>query len=400
MNQKSEPVKTNRGRRQFLGAMSTAAITAASSHLFPQANVAGMIELEPQFTDFLIGTYTGGRSRGVYRLRLNLATGQLSQLGLEFETSQPSFLALANKSSGRFLAVGETNAESENGGTLTLFESDSKSGRQLDQKSTLGAHPCHLVVDPNGDRVVVANYSGGSYTVFQLQDDRLSEGTCYQNQGSGPNKQRQEGPHGHCVRFIPGNSSRILAADLGTDQILLFEIKEEDGKSQLQLVSQLNMEPGAGPRQIDFHPSGKWFYVINELDSTMSQVQMPGERGEMKVLQTLSTLPEGFKGRNSTAHLQVHPNGKFLYGSNRGDDSLAIFAIDDQTGSLTLSGHKSTLGKTPRHFVVEPSGNFLLAANQDSDNVVVFPINKETGLLGDSYFQAFAPKPVCVLPVV
>ena len=246
--------------------------------------------------------------------------------------------------------------------------------------------------------MAVANYSSGSFSIYSCSDRGMSSPGTYQNSGSGPNQQRQEGPHGHCVRFVPGNDRLLLAADLGTDQVLLFMVEEGVVHPELKKLGHVNIKPGAGPRQIDFHPEGRWFYVINELDSTICQVTMPDSSGAMEVLQTVSTLPDGFSGNSTTAHIQVHPNGQFLYGSNRGHDSIAMFRIDEKTGNLEPLGHQKTGGKTPRHFLIEPNGQFLLAANQDSDNVVVFPISPETGMLGKTQFQASVPRPVCLTP--
>ncbi len=358
----------------------------------------------------LVGTYTGGGSKGVYRLELNLETGQLQQRGLVAQLDQPSFLASSPKLPGYFYVVGETEQfETKAGGSLSLLKYQPETGTAslISQQATLGAAPCHVICSSDGKFTAVANYSGGSFTVFdnvtsaELNTESplsLGAGFCFQNAGSSVNQSRQEGPHGHCVRFLPGSTDRLIAADLGTDQLLLLQLKVVDGQTQLQKVGQFKMPAGCGPRQIDFHPNGKWLYVINELDSTMSHLTMPTQSGEIELLQTVSTLPSEFKGNSSTAHLQVHPSGNFVYGSNRGHDSIAMFAIDSTTGNLNAMGHCLTGGSTPRHFLVEPSGKFLLAANQGSGSIVVFPIDSKTGILGTSQFQAAVPNPVCLLP--
>ena len=189
-------------------------------------------------------------------------------------------------------------------------------------------------------------------------------------------------------------------ADLGTDEVLVFQLKLIADEFVPRLVNRLEMPPGSGPRQIDFHPNGRWIYVINELTSTVSLIDFTPDSGEMNLLQTITTLPENFTGNNSTAHIQVHPSGQFVYGSNRGHDSIACFSVDSETGFLSPIGHQASGGQAPRHFLIEPTGHYLLAANQGSDNVLVFPIDQGTGQLGQSQFQAMVPTPVClaVLP--
>jgi 6-phosphogluconolactonase len=190
-----------------------------------------------------------------------------------------------------------------------------------------------------------------------------------------------------------------VAADLGTDEVIVFKISETKADVVLENVNAMKLKPGCGPRQIDFHPNGQWMYVINELDNTIAQLTLPDETGQMQLLGTVPTLPEGFAGPSSTAHIQVHPSGRFLYGSNRGHDSIAMFSVDETTGGLKSLGHQAAGIKTPRHFLIEPSGRFLLVANQDQDSVIVFPISRETGVLEKSSFQAYVPTPVCLLPM-
>lgn len=367
----------------------------------------------------LVGTYTGGKSQGVYGLELNEQTGQLKQTGLVAELQQPSFVAPIPGWPAYFLAVQESDhVNSVAGGGVSLLERKAAAGAAASpsasvvaQRSSFGGAPCHVITNAAGNLAVLANYSGGSYAIYRLDTQQagkaigLSPGSVFQNQGSGQNAERQESPHGHCVRFLPGCDDRLVAADLGTNELLLFQVVDRAGEATLEKIFSLPMPEGAGPRQIDFHPNGKYLYVINELNSTVSQVAMKSGVGdstkcdELELLQTLSTLPNDFSGDNSTAHIQVHPGGKFLYGSNRGHDSIAMFAIDPETGHLQAMGHQASGGQTPRHFVIMPSGKFLLAANQNSDNVVVFPIDAETGQLGKSVFQAAVFSPVCVMPM-
>lgn len=363
----------------------------------------------------LVGTYTNKDSQGVYRLELNLATGQLTQRGLVAKLDQPSFLAGSLGLPGLFAAVHETSDFSgKPGGGLSLLKFDATTGaaQVVSQSLTQGGAPCHVAIDSGGGRIAVANYSGGSYSGFRVDRAkdarspaaaelvlRLTAGYCFQNSGSSINRQRQESSHGHCVRFVPGHEDWIVAADLGTDEVLLFKVSETKADVVLEKVRTIQLKPGSGPRQIDFHPNGKWMYVINELDNTITQLTFPDAQGNMQILGSVPTLPADFQGSNGTAQVQVHPNGRFVYGSNRGHNSIAMFSVASDTGALTPLGHQAAGIKTPRHFLVEPSGKYLLVANQDADSVVVFPIDAETGILGASQFQAYVPTPVCLLPI-
>jgi 6-phosphogluconolactonase len=366
----------------------------------------------------LVGTYTGGDSRGVYRLELNRETGQLTQMGLLIELEHPSFLAASPGFPGHFAAVHETGrfADHPGGGVSLLhFDRGANVARVVTQRLTHGGAPCHVVMDSTGERIAVANYSGGSYSIYRGSRNRehgaqqppeqsgsslgLSEGFCYQNTGSSVNAQRQEAPHGHCVRFVPGHEDLLVAADLGTDEVILFRVSETQDDVMLEKISALAMPAGCGPRQIDFHPNGQWMYVINELDNTIAQVSFPAPDGSLTLLSMVGTLPRDFSAGNSTAHIQVHPSGKYVYGSNRGHNSIAMFQVDEGSGKLRASGHCLTGGEVPRHFLVEPGGRYLLVANQATDNVVVFPISPTDGTLGPSQFQAHVPTPVCLLPL-
>lgn len=370
--------------------------------------------------DLLVGTYTWGKSQGIYRLELDLATGQLAQKGLVVAASQPSFLAVHPTRPGVFASVHETDEHlGRPGGGISLYQFDPTTGTAnlLQTRATHGGAPCHIAINGDGRNLGVANYMGGNYTFFGVQaatpqsestEDGastpigagLNAGALFQNKGSSVNSQRQEAPHGHCVRYLPGESDRVIVADLGTDEVLVFQLKLIADEFVPRLVNRLEMPPGSGPRQIDFHPNGRWIYVINELTSTVSLIDFTPDSGEMNLMQTITTLPENFTGNNSTAHIQVHPSGQFVYGSNRGHDSIACFSVDSETGFLSPIGHQASGGQAPRHFLIEPTGHYLLAANQGSDNVLVFPIDQGTGQLGQSQFQAMVPTPVClaVLP--
>lgn len=346
-----------------------------------------------------IGTYTGGKSRGIYLLTLDLSTGRLKNLGVVAELKNPSFLAL--HPSGNFLyAVSEveTTGGKRTGG-VRAYAIDRSTGRLklLNGQISGGRGPCHLVVDHSGRAVLVANYSSGSVASIPLGEDGrlLKPASIIQHKGSSVNPRRQKGPHGHSINVDPGNHFAV-AADLGLDQLLVYRFDTRTGKLTPNQPPFARVAPGSGPRHFAFHPTGKFAYVINEMKSTVTAFRYDGQKGILTALQTLSTLPKNFRGNNSTAEVQVHPSGRFLYGSNRGHNSIAIFAIDQKTGRLTPRGHQPTGGKTPRNFGIDPTGRYLLAANQQSDNIVVFRIDRKTGQLKPTGQSLTIPNPVCV----
>ena len=346
-----------------------------------------------------IGTYTRGASRGIYLCRLNLATGALTTPELAAEVQNPSFVAL--HPSRRWLyAAGELgNFRGQQTGAVSAFAIDPATGKLslLNQQPSGGGGPCYLIVDAAGKNVLAANYGSGSVAVLPLQaDGRLSEAACViQHQGSGPDRQRQQGPHAHSINLDAANRF-AFAADLGLDKILVYRFDAAQGTLAANDPPSAAVAPGAGPRHFAFHPSGKFAYVINEMHSTVTAFAYDRDAGKLQSLQTITTLPADFRGNSTTAEVQVHPSGRFLYGSNRGHDSIAVFAIDQATGQLTAIQHQSTQGKTPRNFGIDPTGRFLLAANMDSNAIVVFRIDSATGVLTAAGHQVDVPIPVCV----
>lgn len=346
-----------------------------------------------------IGTYSSGGSRGIYVAELDLATGKLGETRLAAESENPSFLEL--HPSGKFLyAVNEVSSfQGQRGqGSISAFTRDAASGelKPLNQQSSQGAGPCHLVVAPNGDFVLAANYGGGSVVSLPINDDGSLAPACsfIQHKGSSVNAQRQKEPHAHSINLDPSGKFAV-AADLGTDQVLIYAFDGTSGRLSPNEPAFATVAPGSGPRHFAFHPILKYGYVINELKSTVTAFAHDEQQGRLTERQTISTLPDGFDGSNYTAEIRVHPNGKFVYGSNRGHNSLAIFAIDLDTGKLTAIGHQATRGKTPRNFNIDPSGRYLLAANQDSGNIVAFAIDDARGTLTETCRIEVA-KPVCL----
>jgi 6-phosphogluconolactonase len=349
-----------------------------------------------------IGTYTGTKSKGIYAFRLETATGTLTPAGLVAETESPSFLAI--HPNHRFLfAVNESFTGDKSGGA-SAYAVDAQSGKLtfLNKQPTGGSGACHLVVDKSGKNLLVANYGGGSVAVLPIQaDGRLEKASSFiQHQGSSVNPQRQKGPHAHSINLDAANRFAAVA-DLGLDKVLLYRFDPAKGSLAPNDPPSASVKPGAGPRHFAFYPQGRYAYVINEIQSTVTAFAYDAARGTLSELQTLSTLPDNFAGTNSTAEVQVHPSGKFLYGSNRGHDSIAVYAINFETGRLSFVEHQSTQGKVPRNFGIDPTGNYLLAANQESDNIAVFRIDPKSGKLTPTGQVVEAPKPVCVkfLPV-
>jgi 6-phosphogluconolactonase len=352
-----------------------------------------------------VGTYTNAAQdqtnpQGIYVYRMDGQTGALSLLKQAGGLPNPSFLTV-DPSRRYLLAVSETgNFAGQAGGGLSSYAIDPASGALtlINSQPTHGADPCYVSVDPSGKWVLVANYTGGSVTVFPLgEDGRLGAATdLIQHHGSSVNTARQEGPHAHSAIFAPGSSTLVLVADLGLDRIMLYDLDPAKGTLSPHSVPWLEAKPGSGPRHMVFHPNQRFLYVTHELDSTVTAYQYDAAAGIFTELQTLSLLPQDFSGQNTSADIHITPSGKFLYASNRGDDSIAIFAIDENSGKLTSLGQVSTQGKTPRNFAIDPGSNFLLAANQDSGTIVTFRIDAATGQLTPTGQTTQAPSPVCI----
>lgn len=345
------------------------------------------------------GTYTRGESKGIYCAKLNLISGALTDLQLAAELVNPSFLAFHPKLP-RLYACGEVGEfAGGKGGAVTALAIDEADGRLalLNQQSSGGAGPCHVTVDRAGSNVLVANYGAGSVAVLPIDGQgRLKEPSCVmQHRGSSVHPTRQKGPHAHSVNVSP-DGRFVFAADLGIDKLLVYRFDSAAGTLSAHEPPAVEMAPGAGPRHFAMHPSGRFAFVINELNSTITTLAYDGTTGRFRVLDSVSTLPKDFDGRNTTAEVVVHPLGRFVYGSNRGHDSIAVFTFDETTGRLAAQGCTPSGGRTPRNFAVEPSGRLLLAAHQDSNNVVVFRIDPSTGDLKPTHFELKVPAPVCV----
>jgi 6-phosphogluconolactonase len=347
-----------------------------------------------------VGTQTGGKStsKGIYRLELDPATGRLTTAELAAEAEQPTFLTI--NPNGKFLyTVGEyAKIGDKKAGAISAFALDAKTGnlRFLNRQSSGGGGPCHVSLDREAKCVLAANYNTGSVCCLPIKSDgSLGEATAFiQHQGKSVVPGRQDGPHGHSINVDPTNKLAI-AADLGLDKLLLYNFDASKGTLQPHEPPAVDLAKGAGPRHFAFHPNGKFAYSINELDSTVTPLVYDAGKGSFTALKTVSTLPQPTKG-NSTAEVVVHPSGKFLYGSNRGHNSIAIFAIDEKTGQLTPQGHQAKDIKTPRNFALDPTGTLMLVANQDGDSILVFRVDLKTGQLTPTESRVDVPRPVCV----
>ena len=342
-----------------------------------------------------VGTYTNKtESKGIYAYDFDSAIGKLTLKGIAAETPNPSWVGI--HPNGKFAyAANESGKKS----TITAFAVDAKSGKltQLNQLSALGADPCHLSFDNTGKYLFAANYSSGNVVVSPiLPDGKLGEHTAnVRDAGTvGPNKGRQEGPHAHWVQPSPDNRF-VFVADLGLDEILSYRFDAAKGTLTPNDPPLTKLAPGAGPRHAAFSPNGKFFYVVSELNSSVTAFAYDSAKGTLNQLQAVPTLPKEFHGRNDDAEIQV--SEKWVFASNRGHDSVAVFSIDSQSGRLKPAGDFSTGGKEPRHFAIDPTGQYLLAENQNSNTIVVFRIDPNTGALTQVSKTENISSPVCLV---
>jgi 6-phosphogluconolactonase len=346
----------------------------------------------------IVGTYTeheGSQSRGIYVYRMNPSSGELT---LEREVKNvlnPSYLEL-HPHGGFLYAVNEVQSfVGEEGGGASAFSIHSGELSLLNHASTYGQDPCYISVEQTGRFALIANYSSGSVAMLPIQaDGQLGTATdVIQHSGSSVHPERQTSPHAHCILPDPTNRFAI-AVDLGLDKLLIYKL--DLGRGKLNQHAEVKVHPGAGPRHLTFHPNGKYAYLLNELNSTLISYRYHSDAGTFEEFQTVPTLPQEFKGRNLGADVHISPDGKYLYASNRGHDSIVCFLIDENTGNLTYRNHTSTAGKEPRNFGIDPSGAFLLAANQNTNNIVTFRIDPPTGQLFTTEHEVGVSMPVCV----
>ena len=346
-----------------------------------------------------VGTYTDNGSEGIYSFQFDPEDGKTTQPILAAKSDNPSFIVIDKE--GKFLyAVNEVDNYDENSsGAISVYELVKGSGKLnlIQQVSSLGAHPAHLSIDKSGKYLLVANYTSGNISVFPIdKDGRLGEHTALiQNYGSSVNLERQTSPHTHFIQ-VSNDNNFVMVADLGIDKILIFQFDSATGSLKPNEPAYINLSPGSGPRHFAFTPSGKFLYVLNELTSTVTIFDFDSATASSQSKQTISTLPENFEGTNTAAEILVDAKGKFLYASNRGDDSIVQFSIDPLTGMLSQIDWVSSGGKAPRNFEIDPTGKWLFSANQNSDNILLFKIDQENGKLINTNQSINIKSPVCI----
>jgi len=377
--------------------MKSSRITPAAVVLF--ASVLTPLALAQKYL-FYVGTYTQDtKSKGIYAFRYDGTSKQITSLGVAAESVNPSFLTISPD--GKFLfAVNEVgNYKGPNSGGVSAFSIDKTSGKLtfLNEVPSRGADPCYITIDKTGKWVLVANYTGGSIAVFPVLDDgKLGEASDFvQHTGHGPNKERQEGPHAHSIDLTPDNKFAFVD-DLGLDALFTYKFDDKTGKLTGVNSAVTHLSPGAGPRHFALHPSGKYAYVIAEMDHTVTALSANLQDGTFKQLQSISTIPPDYKGRNDDAEVEVEPTGRFLYASNRGHDSIIWYDIDPSKGTLSPSGYTAETIKEPRSFEIDPSGKLLFAENQKWDNIIVYQIDAKNGALTPTGQQLSVPSPVCL----
>jgi len=362
-----------------------------------------------------VGGYNTEKNFGINSFSYNASQNLLVPEGLAIATDNPSYLVAA--SSGKYVYCVNETVAFEGCGTISAFAADPQTGKltEIAKQSSYGTYPCHLTLNKRDRYLYVANYGNGSITAYPISKKTGEIGSytfTFQNEGSGVNENRQKGPHAHCVTFEP-KFRHLYSCDLGTDQINIFEAhKKGIPLTRSRMGSAPASQQGSGPRHIAFHPSCDFAYVVNELDNTVALYKTSFDTafwrnvkkkkyhkdGQIDFVNSWSTLPEGFDGQNLPAAIRIHPNGKFLYVSNRGADTIASFAINKKTGELTHISDTPCGGKSPRDFAIHPSGSALIVANQDSNNLTTFWIDCKTGTLKESGMPAVQiDKPTCVI---
>ena len=380
--------------RLLAGSLLAAAILATASPAFPQGTPKSATEWL-----MYVGTYTNQQSKGIYGYRFQ-SSGKVTPLGLVAETSSPSFLVVDRSQKFVYAANELSKYEGRPAGSISAFAIDEATGqlKLLNKVSSKGTDPCHVSLDETGKWLFAANYTSGSLVVFPVHENgSLGEASAFvQHTGSSVDPQRQKGPHAHSVYASPDNRF-VLANDLGLDHVMVYRLDAAKGTLTANQPPFAKLAPGSGPRHLAFGKDGKFVYVLSEMMATVTVFSYNAGAGSLAQTQTISMLPADYTGPKSGAEIAVHPNGKFLYASNREHNSIAIFRIDPGSGALTAAGRVSTQGKTPRNFAIDPTGAFLLAANQDSGSIVVFRIDQATGALTPSGDTLNVASPVCIV---
>lgn len=343
-----------------------------------------------------VGTYSVRGSEGIYVFEFDRKAGTMQPVQVVSNAKSPSFLAI--HPSGNYLYSANEGADKQGG--VGAYAIDRATGKLqlLNEQSSLGDGPCHISIDQTGKTAFVSNYGGGSLAVLPINaDGTLGAATdSVQDVGKGPNAQRQEKAHVHSATLAPDNRF-VYVADLSTDKVNIFDVDAKSGKVKPAATPYASVKPGAGPRHFTFHPNGKYAYLVEELTSTVAVFSRNAQTGALTLIEgNIQTLPAGFSGQNTSADIHIDPSGKFLYQSNRGANTLAIFTIGTD-GRLTKVGDQSTEGKTPRNFLIDSKGDFVIVANQDTDNITIFKRDQKTGKLTYTGQTVKVPAPVCVI---
>lgn len=339
-----------------------------------------------------VGTYTGGESKGIHRFIMDAKTGEISAAELKAELGNPTYLAI-DKNNKYLYSVGKINEE----GGAAAYSIDNFSGNLelINYRVSKGSSPCHISLNSKDTYVFTANYHRGTAEVYPIREDGGigSVSSAAAHEGSGPNKERQEKPHVHFAALTP-NEKYLCTIDLGIDKMVVYSVN--NGILERCEELSVSFNPGCGPRHMIFHPNGKYAYIMTELSSEVIVLEYSSINNNFKIIQYISTLPENYKGENLGSAIYVSQDGSYLYASNRGHDSIAVFKIDNSTGRLEFVSHTSTEGQHPRDFAIDPTGNFILVANKDSNNIVPFKIDKATGKLERTGNIIAVPNPVCI----
>ena len=362
--------------------------------LLSALSFTGMTQSNP--LQYLItGTYTGGKSEGIYVFEFNSNNGSYGEVS-HIKSSNPSFLAVSPDE--KFVYAVNENGNNDNGGEVSAFSFDKKTGRltAINKQLSGGDAPCYIQTDKTGRWVVAGNYSSGTLSVLPVSasGELGKASTTIQHKGSGVNKERQEKPHVHCTIFSQ-DDKWLFVPDLGIDKVMIYAFDSKTGKLKPAPQPYVKIKDGGGPRHLTFHPNNQYAYLMEEMGGAVDVFQY--SNGKLKPIQHIASVQTNDTGFIGSADIHVSADGKFLYASNRGGfNTIAIYKIDQQNGTLTFIGHQSSLGEIPRNFTIDPSGNYLLAANQESDNIVIFKRNAATGLLTDTGTRIEVGKPVCL----
>jgi 6-phosphogluconolactonase len=374
------------------------AMKAQSSRVSRSVKKAARFVARKEFLLY-VGSYNTSKGRGIHAFRFDAATGRLTSIGLATEAVNPTFVTAS--ADGRFLYATKevTRHQGKKSGSVKAFAINRKTGelRFLNEVASGGTIPCYVALDKTGRYAMVANYGSGSVEVIEVrQDGRLGKVAAFdQYSGCGVNPERQEGPHAHSINVSPDNRFAI-AADLGLDKVFVYRFDAKTGALALNNPAFAVVNAGSGPRHIAFSRNGKFVYVIGEMKSNITVFAYDARRGALRKLQTISTLPKGYRNQSDCAEVTVSPNGKFVYASNRGHNSITVFAADAKKGTLAVIERVPSGGNWPRHFAIDPTGRYLLVANQESDCVAVFAVDCKTGRLTATGETAAVSSPACV----